>query len=322
MTCAQFEHFWSYGGKVLLITRNVLNAVAKSSTAIYIAGADLPLRIKSIITRLKLFAIVGVPSSLMDLKSVVQKIFNSFRLQDAEGVALATLSFSIIAADAFDSVTTFANAMFALTLSTPFEIFAATGMPIAAMINGFGTISRTIQVAKGCNLYRNLNPDHLEKHKSVAAMKAYLAKSVGVDKEDAELVKLLSEGHQDKALMDKIEKLKEKKKAIILRSIPKEAIPDFEKLFALLDSKTDEIFSEQEIASITSNIKNIRQHLKKKVNVDLLGILANLISISALVLFFLGIMNPLPFLMLALAFTIRLLALNYQESKIGSLNNK
>jgi hypothetical protein len=320
ISCSQFEHFWSYGGKVLLITRNVLNAIARSSSAIYLAGVDLPRRIKSIVTPLKLFAIVSVPFTLMDLKSVAQKIFNGFRLKDAEGVALATLSISIILADAFDSVTTFANAAFALILSHPFEIFATAGMPIAAMLNGAGTLSRTIQIAKGCNLYRKLNPEFLEKHKSKAAFKKYLEKSFGVDKEEIELVKLLSEGHKDKALLDKIEKLREKKKTIILRSIPKDAIEDFQKLFELLDSKSNAAITEQEIANITSNLKNIRQHLQKKVNVDLLGIMANLISISALVLFFLGIMNPLPFLLLAIAFTVRLMALNYQESK--SLTNK
>lgn len=153
------EHLWSYLGKIVLLIRSLLNIAIRNSYIIAAAGKNFPQTVKDTITRMKLFSIVSVPFSLVNLDSTVRKIFNSFLLNDREGMALSTLSFTIIAADVIDSVTTFINASLALSSANPIGIFSALGLPLGFTMSGLGTISRTIQVAKAANLYRNIDKE-------------------------------------------------------------------------------------------------------------------------------------------------------------------
>lgn len=313
---ARCEYLWSYGGKMALITRNLLNAVARSSYTVFIADAELPNKIKNFATRMKLLSIVSVPFGLVDLKTIVYKTFNSLSLSDHEGLAMAALSFTMTAADVFDSVTTFVNSLLVVMARTPIGLFSSLGLPLGYLISGTGTVSRTIQIAKAFSLFRNINSEAIPdiSNRSKADIRKYLVEKLGIAREE-NLINLLSCGQMDQSVREKIERLKERSKAIILRLIPKDVMHDFDKLFALFEVESDKPFTDKEAIAVHDNLTRICLQLQKKMSLDLLGIAANLIIISALALFSMGITSAWPFLLMALAFTIRLFMLVYQENK-------
>ncbi len=306
------KHLWSYGERILLISRNVLNSIARSSP---LANTNLPNKIKTVVTHMKLASIIGVPFNLVDLISTTQKIFKSLLINDIEGIGMGTLSFTITAADALDSVTTFVNSLLTVVGNNPIEILTLIGLPTAFVIIGTGTVNRTIQIAKTIHLYKQINP-HIFAQKGTTnkELRKTLEKCFGIEKEE-NLIKLLSEGQMNPTLLKKVEKLKEKQKAIILRSVPKDAMKAFERIFAMLDAENNDPFTDQEITEINQNLNDIRSHLQKKLGVDAVSLLANLITLSALVLLAIGITGPLPFILLAIASLLKLLVAIYQEYK-------
>ncbi len=157
ITFAQCEHAWSYIGKIAILSRHLMNAAANQQHLVSWSDADFPHRIKNISTHLKLLSIVSVLFSLADLISTAQRIFKSFLLKDKEGVALGALSFVIIAADTFDSITTFVNSALSIASLPPIEAFSAIGLPIAFAVAGMGTLSRAIQIAKALHLYLSID---------------------------------------------------------------------------------------------------------------------------------------------------------------------
>jgi hypothetical protein len=151
---ATCEHLWSYLGKISLLARSILNAAARSCSIIAMAGSHFPDVVKDITNQLKLLSIVSLPFSVVDIHSAAGKIFAGFLAKDAEGSVLSALSFTIIAADIVDSVATFINAALVLSSANPIALFSAIGLPLGFTMVGLGIISRTIQIAKDSNLYR------------------------------------------------------------------------------------------------------------------------------------------------------------------------
>ena len=311
------EQAWSYGGKIVLLARNILNALGK----ILFVTTKFPHKIKILVTRMKLLSIISVPFSLVNLKSIVQKIFKSFSINDKEGVALGLLSFTMTTADAFDSITTFVNSFFNVVANKSIEVLSLIGLPISFAITGIGIISRTIQIAKAVNLYKKLQPKIFAKKKYTdkALLKKNLEEKMGIA-EEQKLIKLLGSSRLKRTNVKQLNKLKEKKKAKILRLIPAEALKSFEKLFDLLDFEEDKLLTEQELEEVFNCLKIIRNHLQKKMKVEILGILANFIVISALILFSIGIVSAWPFVLMAIAFLIRLIIVAYQEKKLKEKN--
>ncbi len=251
------------------------------------------------------------------MKALVQKISKSFVINDREGAAMGSLSFAITAADAIDSVSTFVNSILAVTARASIEILSAIALPLGLGISVTGTFSRSIQMAKAFSLYQKIHVSHFseERYTNKALFKQDLEEGLGVS-EEQKLIDLLCFGPMNQDILESVEKLKEKKKSIFLRSMPKEATKDFEKIFSLLDAKGSESLTDDEFEAALEGIKNIQSHLEKKMTIGALGILANLTVITALVLFSIGTAGARPFVLMAMAFVIRLISLIYQDQEL------
>lgn len=140
-----WEHVWSYGGKVVILSRNLLTAAAMNSRVLQVAGHNFPHQVKYLSTQMKLSAIVGIPFALRDLVRLGQKIAKG------EGVLLNSLAFTITAADVVDSITTFVNAVLTLTIQKPNQTLASWGMPLGFTMASLGTASRAIKIYRGNN---------------------------------------------------------------------------------------------------------------------------------------------------------------------------
>lgn len=309
---AQGEYFWSYAGKVVLICRNLLNAAAKMNCIVSLVGEDFPHKVKNITTQMKLLSIVSVPFSLADISSTSQKIFKSFLIDDKEGIALGMLSLAIIAADAFDSATTFINSALTIAGINPIDFISSMGLPLGCAIAGMGTISRTIQITKTYFLYRKINSEILQNSNdgNRVILKGFLKNTLGTDKVK-NFTKSIGFNQIDQTANEKIGKLKEQMKAAILRAAPNEIVLELEKLLKALKLK------ETVDGEIIKSLNTIQEQLRKKMRIDGLGIFANAIVLCALVLFYVGIASALPFLLLASAFSLRIISLAYQN-----FNNK
>lgn len=154
---AQCETFWRYAGKVVIILRNLLNAAARSPAIVAKTGIPFSMQAKYIATAMKMFALVSVPFSWTDLKSISNKIRKCYQLDDKEGMALGTLSATIVALDIFDSSTTFINAALLTSSRESVPIFSTLGLPVGFAMASLGIISRTIQIAKACKLNSEIN---------------------------------------------------------------------------------------------------------------------------------------------------------------------
>src|ERR1700733_10555048 len=132
------DHVWSYLGKIIILTRHLLNAASKSCQLISLLEKNLPGKIRIITTRLKLFSIVSIPFSLISLKSISEKIFKNFLINNKEGVVLSSLSFTIIVIDVFDSTSTFVNTVLDLSNRTPIVSLPALVLPFSFAMTELG----------------------------------------------------------------------------------------------------------------------------------------------------------------------------------------
>jgi hypothetical protein len=317
----EFEHLWSYGGKLVVLTRNLLNAMVRTPYIVCLAGVNSAENIKATVTHLKLFSVVSIPFSLGDIKALVAAVGKSIAINDQEGAALGSLSLAITAADAVDSTSTFINSMLAVSARASIEMLSAIALPLGLGISVTGTFSRTIQLAKTLSVYQKIHLSYFseKKYRNKELFRRDVEKALGVF-EEQKLIEWLSYGSLSQDILDRVESLKEKKKSIISRLIPKDAQEEYEKIFKLLDVKSSEHFTDDEFESALEGIKNIQMHLEKKMNLSALGILANLIVISALVLFSIGTAGARPFVLMATAFVIRLISLVYQDQKIEKVS--
>lgn len=322
-------HLWSYLGKIALITRQLLNAAAnnvvllckaaKNLNLTCQAAKDLSAKIKNITTHMKLLSIVSVIFSIPDLKATAQKMLKNFLWRDKEGFALGALTFTIIASDIFDSITTFVNASLTIASKKTIGIFSAIALPLGYIMSGLGTISRIIQIAKSHHLYRKIKQEVdsgtiLNKD----SLKTFLEKTMGIDGELKTLLSIPSD-QLSKSQLERVQKLKEKNKAAILRAAPSPAVNELEGLLGMLEESSNEVWNRDKMDQALAILENVQQHLRKKMKVDTLGITGNLFSLAALILFTIGTSGSMPFLLLAIAFAVRLASTVYQNYKSKSL---
>lgn len=309
-----FESSWSYIGKILLATRHFLNGASRDVDAIAIFGKNFTQGIANNVIRLKLFSIVSVPFGMKDTYGVFEKIIAGLNLKDVEGVALNSLSITIILADVVDSITTFLNAASTLIVGSSIQAFASLGLPLGFTIPGVGTISRTIQVVKSLGLYKNVQ-DQLLNNKNVNkdSLKAFLESTLGISKELKELL-AVPKDQLSSEQKEQIEILKEKSKQAILRSATPDIVNDLEDLLRFVDMEinSDSLENQRHVEKILNRIQN---QLLRKVKTHLFGIIANLFSLAALSLFAVGFASSLPFFLLSVSFAIRLLGVMHQNNK-------
>lgn len=307
ITYAKSEQIWSYAGKMLSITRSLLTAAAVSTRVVSQLGADFPAKVKNIVTHLKLFSICSVPFNLVDMKTTCEKIGKSSAINDKEGIAMGALSFTVLVTDTFDSITTFVNSVLATLTSCPMQIFSSLGLPAAFVMTSLGSIARTIQIAKASHLYCKINPEIASEGKfnTKSELKASLKETLGLEGK-----KKLRPDQRSQLALDNI---KEKKKAVISRMIPKDATQAFENVYKTLKTNKTAPMTDSDRSILSEGLKTIRSHLQKKIGIEGVGLLANLAVISGLVLLTLGITTPLPFILMAIAGIAKLATHIYQE---------
>ncbi|MCE5316258.1 MAG: hypothetical protein LLG04_02710 [Parachlamydia sp.] len=299
------EHVWSYLGKLFMLTRHALNITVKTCQRVAMC-CSLNRRILNAVTRLKLFSIVSVPFSIFTVHSTGQKLFKSFHLRDKEGVALASLSLALISTDIVDSLATFTNAALATLSKAPVALFSTIGMPIAYALIGMGSASRTIQLVKTYCLFKKFQGQVLTQNMGKRrALEQFLEAKLGVTPEEKQLM----EGKADKS--GELLRLKEKKRAALLRAAPSEVVQEFEKIADLL--KGQKTLTEREAAALLRSLDKISHLLKKKMVVDAGNLLANIISFIAITLFFFTVPPVVPFIFLAASMIQKISTLAYQD---------
>lgn len=270
---ATSNHVWSYAGKLLIITRSLLNAAARTPYFLSRYGADFPAKVKLITTRLKLPSIVGVIFSFRDLKSTFDKMIQNLLSHNKEGVALNLLSFSITAIDIVDSTATFINSALDLSGRVPIERLTSLGTPLVGAMSILGIISRIIQIAKACGIIKSM--------KGIQHM---------LTKQSGDLLQT-----------------KNSLSNLIASEIPTDIKDKIKELHRLIKDNN------LEKSEILTTIVSIHQTVKKKLILDGLGIFASTLTISALALFTLGSLGSAPFLLVASSFGVRIFSLAYQD---------
>ena len=297
------EHTWSYLSKIISLSRNTLNLTAASSK-----NNNFIYKTKLITTKLKLFSIINVPFNLVKLKLTAEKIFKSFQLSDREGVALSLLSFTHMAAETFDTTTGFVNTVLTLTATTVVKVFSTIALPLGFTVAGMGMVSKTIQLAKAANLYRNINKAAISGSDSKDKPKEFLEKKLGTTKELSDLRATEKDPTQIEQALDTI---KEKKRAALLRAAPKDVVNELEKL--LIDTKKDS-FNDSQSENISRSLDKIKYLLVKKMKVDSANIFASSIALSSMVLSTIGTGGAiLPLMLATSAVSLKLGSLIYED---------
>lgn len=279
------EHAWSYLGKMVILTRHSLNITVKTCQSIALC-CSLNRRIVMAVARLKLFSIVAVPFSVVSVRSAAQNFFKSFHLRDKEGIAIAGLSLALIATDIVDSLATFTNAALAAISKSPIALLSTWGMPMAFALVGMGATSRTIQLVKTYNLFQEFQ-------------KAGKSKNF----EQFLNVKL---AHSD------VKKLKEAKRAALLRATPIEVVQEFEKIAELLKDQGGAL-TEKEVAALFKSLEKVSKLLRKKMAADAANLMANVLSFIGLTLFLLTVPPVAPFIFLAASMLVKISTLAFQD---------
>jgi len=142
------ERSWSYAGKFLLLQRQLLNIVIRSCRFIPIDCASDHQRIKSTITTLKMFNIFSVVIGVSNIPAAVEKIWQNRRLADYEGLALSSISATVLAADTLDSFNIFVNATLQTFAYTTIQWMSTIELPLGFVVMAGGSFIRLIHVQR------------------------------------------------------------------------------------------------------------------------------------------------------------------------------
>lgn len=289
------EHAWGYLGKSLLATRHFMNATARSARLFAIGSRGVQ-RIQKAVTGLKLFAIVSVPFNIAAIPSQMAKVGKHIHVKDGEGVVLASLSFSLIATDIFDSLTTFVNAVLQ-TFSKPIPSWLSSlGMPIAVSMVTMGSIARRIRLIRlkefhsdlECKLIQKMSSGQLSAEELQQVLKAYLESNIGLGEV----------GQQAAFHVERLEAIAERQSNTRVLALLKEL-----KTYI----QPDRALKEEDVSRITSVIQEMEKALRTEMGSQWAYLFTNLLNAMALTLFHISILPPLPFILLGVSTCLRLL---------------
>ena len=252
-----------------MLVRNILGAMARTPYIVCLAGRGSSEAMKNMVMRLKLFSIVSVPFSLVDLRNLTMKVAQSLSVSDSEGAAMSSLSFAIVAADTVDSASTFINSTLTLTGHATIEALSKMALPLGIAISVSGTCSRLYQLAKTSRVYQSILSTNFTcfAPKESANRIKDIELALGLT-EIVSLIEELKSGPLTKSAQKRIEKLQDKKRSIILRTLPSEAHKDLEVAFSLLKVNRKHDLSNHELCTVCQLLKNIEKHLEKKLLVS------------------------------------------------------
>lgn len=292
------EHAWSYIGKSLLATRHFMNATVRSARILAI-GCRGTKRMQRAVTNLKLFAIVSVPFALASIPSQIAKIGKRLHLKDGEGVLLSSLSMGLIAADTFDSLTTFAGAVLQTLSRTSPHWLSAVSMPTSVAIVTMGSISRTMHLIRLGGFYSELDRNLIQKMSSrelsaeelQQLLKSYLESKIGI------------EGTTPQAAFQ-VQRLE----AIAERQSNTKVLAMLKELKTYI--QPDHSLGGEDIQRITKVIQDVESALSKEIGTQRAYLFTNMLNGMALTLFLLAIVPPVPFILLGISMCLRVLLLS------------
>lgn len=266
----------SYTSRVTSLVRSILNVVAANASMAGTRAAD---KLREISLHLKFVSIVSVPFTLVSMCSSAKKIFRNICTRDGEGFSMNSLSFSIMAADIVDTMTTFVNTSLTVANSSPIHAFVVIGSPLGFFICGAGVLTCSYRVAKAARLYFALNPETLLEGNN---KKARLEKALGI-RADAKKIRRSNEGTVQLSEGEKT-RLAERKIAVMKRHIPEEVQKELNAVFEVLDKKTPLTASEK--IAMKQKLDKIRASLRKKMFVDTVNLVTFSVALIALSFFY------------------------------------
>lgn len=140
------EKAWSYTSKSLAATRNMLNASLRSCRWFSMCGSRTAQKVQNGITRSKMLSIIAIPFNAISISTQAAKIGQSYNQRDWEGIYLGLLSFAILLGDTVDSLATSVNAALTTFASTSNSVLSSLGLPLGFFLVSFGSLSRGIRI--------------------------------------------------------------------------------------------------------------------------------------------------------------------------------
>jgi hypothetical protein len=305
----QLDTAWEYVGKSIRLTRNLLNATMRTIRWIYSECKDIEPRIQKVVDRLKLFSIVSVPLTISKIPEQIRKIGKSIQLKDREGVLLSTLSVTVLAVDGFDSLMLFVNAILLKFSYASIGWISAIGTPMTLSVVGIGSISRGIRLIHLLNFLRDIDRKliTLIKNKNLSPEEL---RSVLNDFLESRLGSAADRSRRKQELKSEIEELKE---AVLERNTNAKTVSLLNSLMRLLEA--NETLSEDHATEILHHIEEIVQSLTHEKIFKTGYLISNMITIIGLILLFVPIFPPLPYILLALSLALQLSLQFYHDSK-------
>ena len=289
-----FEKVWGYAGKSLVTVRHVANSVLQSCRWIALS-CQTRQSLRDVVLHLKLFSIASVTLNLLSVPTMVKKVWNQIQWKDGKGIALATLSVSVLLADTFDSLTTFINAVLQLAVKPATSWMAALGFPLAVAIIGMGSMIRLVRIKDISQLLhevdgkvlavlseKRLNNDELRVH-----LKKFVDEKVSAPIEDKRYKVAVLEQHGNAKTVKLMHEIAE-----IIGEDP---------------------LTHEKIAQIKTILESIVDSLQKERKVQCGYLLANFISAAAMGAFSIPGAPALPFILLAISTLTRLSTQAFQD---------
>lgn len=331
-TCDKISQYLT---KTLYFTRGVLNASLRTCYRYSLGGKGLDIKVNSAITHLKVFSIIGIPFSIAAIPDAAKHIYKNVKLRDKEGSALASLSFVLLTADLFDSVSSVINSGLTLASKVPIGILSSIGMPLSFGLVGLGTVVRSIKLAKTQLLYRKLqkevfvsvdhkNPNDKQIYR---ALSKFLDKNLGVPEKKMKRLKNLYEKldkmsekeiiHEIEIIQKEFDRLKALSRAKLLRSASPEVVEKFEQIFDII--KQNKAMTPDQTKEILDKLDGIVSKLKKKMAIDVGNLIANAFSLVGLCLLLTVAPAALAFVFFAAAALLRILLLAYHDISLEDI---
>lgn len=303
------EHIWSYLGKVTSLVKSILSAISASPVILALRGSEYISKIKNVTSQMKFLSIIGLTFSVINVIQTALKLFKSISIKDYVGVVLTSLSIAQLLGGIFDSVTTFVNAILSAA-AVPLQILSSVAVPLGFALSGLGIILRTMQIARGAHLFKQIKNELIndEKFKDKNVLINFLQKKLGIDKELE-----FERAHPED--IKNLERLKEKNKAVLLRSAPAGVVKELNELLTMVENIDNENLPPEALEDISNRLEHIQHLLKKKMKMDVIALLANFISLVAVILLTVGSFGVAPFILLAVAGAIQLSLVLAQDYK-------
>jgi|GEM_PF-5569081 len=285
------EQAWGYAGKSLIISRNILNAGLRSGLWHSLGGSGTVLKIQTAITRSRLFSIINLPFNSVSISAQAAKIKQSLARSDNEGLGLSLLTFAILIGDSLDSLATVANAALDTFFSTTSPLISSIGLPLGFAINGMGSLSR------GIRLY------HLEQ--ACRGLENQCFMKSGSDMKPEEIRSSVSLYLNGLGLNDP------NKRIVLERHTTNGAANLLKELNDSLNQAG--LFDEKRAAKVLETLHQINGSLRKEMTVQTAYAATNLLIFTSLCLMLASVTLELPFILLAISWSARLILQVYQD---------